>query len=196
MPGVDEQQRRVVARHERASSATCVWPLRDEVIDEPAADVGDLHGGRGAGSVDRRRDGPGKTWRGNKRLIVACGRCGNHRATLLASRQDCRRARRRASVVARAAQAGALQHRERGGQAIAARLQEAHLPRLFALVGGRLPEAPLPQRERVRELVALGQRRQRAASASSVRDARAPSARARSRACRSAPCAARRRRCA
>ena len=42
-PGIGEEQRRIVGRNERRARHVRV-PLRHEVINEPAADCGDLHG--------------------------------------------------------------------------------------------------------------------------------------------------------
>ena len=47
-PGVDEQQRRIVARDERRRGDVRVT-LRDEVVDEALADLGGFHGGFPAG---------------------------------------------------------------------------------------------------------------------------------------------------
>ncbi len=62
--GIDEQQRRIVARHERRTRHERV-ALGDEVIEELAADVGDLHGGMAHGAPPAgaaKRDAESKGW--------------------------------------------------------------------------------------------------------------------------------------
>ena len=66
------------------------------------------------------------------------------------------RLQRRVVLAARASRA---QHLEGDGDAKAAGDEKAYLAGLVALVDGRLSEAPLPQRGRVGQLVAFGQRR-------------------------------------